>query len=272
MKKRIRTVFLVVMFCFFAAVPAYAQESRIDGFAEEYFRLMDQAELLTDKEERRLLSILDEISERQKFEVVIVTVTDTNGDTVQDCADDLYDHCNFGYGPNRDGALLLISMKDRDWYITTSGYGITALTDAGIAYIGEQIKENLSDGDYADAFRTYAEQCDLFVTQARTGKPFDNSNLPRPFLSWIWIPISIAAGFVVAFLIVSCMKSKLKTVRTQASANHYVRDGSMNVTECRDRFLYHQVNRIAKPEKKSSGSSTHTSSSGRTHGGGGGKF
>ncbi len=33
-------------------------------------------------------------------------------------------------------------------YISTCGYGITVFTDAGIQYIGEQIKEDLSDGDF----------------------------------------------------------------------------------------------------------------------------
>lgn len=39
-----------------------------------------------------------------------------------------------------------------------------------------------------------------------------------------------------------------------------------------DLFLYSKVDRVKKPEKDSSESSTHTSSSGTTHGGGGGKF
>ncbi|MBS7176877.1 MAG: TPM domain-containing protein, partial [Clostridiales bacterium] len=89
---------------------------------------------------------------------------------------------------------------------------------------------------------------------------------------WIWIAVSIAAGFVIALIIVGSMKSKLKMVRFQAGANSYLRQGSMNVTESRDLFLYRHVSRTAKPKSSSSGSSTHSSSSGRSHGGGGGKY
>jgi uncharacterized protein len=132
---------------------------------------------------------------------------------------------------------------------------------------------NLSDGNYAAAFNTYAEQCDIFITQARTDTPYDRSSLPHKPLSLIWIPISLVIGFVIALIAVGIMKSKLKTVRSQAAANSYVKDGSLNVTECRDVFLYCTVNRTERPkEDSSSGSSTHTSSSGTTHGGGGGKF
>ena len=90
-------------------------------------------------------------------------------------------------------------------------------------------------------------------------------------LPYYWIFISIGVGVILAFVIVGRMKAQLKTVRFQAAAGNYVKDGSMNITESRDLFLYHTVTKTAK-EKSSSGSSTHTSSSGRTHGGGGTKF
>ena len=209
---------------------------------------------------------------RLKFDLVIATVDNLEGCTVQDYADDWYDYCEFGYGSNKDGALLLISMEERDWYISTCGYGITAFTDAGITYIGEQMGDDLSAGNYAEAFRTFVRFGNQFVTQARDGDPFDKSDLPKKPLSAIWIVISLAIGFGVAKIIVGSMKSQLKTVRAQAAASSYVREGSMNVTESRDLFLYHKVDRTEKPKNNSSGSSTHKSSSGTRHGGGGGKF
>lgn len=271
MKKRILTAIFTIVLCLIFSVPAFAADT--DGFASEDARVIDDAGLLTDSEADDLIAKLDEISERQQFDVVIVTADSLDGATVRDYADDMYDYCNFGYGEDRDGVLLLISMEDRDWYISTCGYGETAFTDAGIQYIGDQMGSNLSDGNYAAAFNTYAEQCDIYITQARTDTPYDSSSLPRQPLSLIWIPISLVIGFVIALIAVGIMKSKLKTVRSQAAANSYVKDGSLNVTECRDVFLYCTVNRTERPkEDSSSGSSTHTSSSGTTHGGGGGKF
>ena len=170
--------------------------------------------------------------------------------------------------------MLLISVEDNDWYISTCGYGITVFTDAGIEYIGKQIKGELSDGNFAGAFDKFAYLCDDFITQARTGEPYDVKNLPKEPLSLIWIPIAIVAGFILSLIIVGRMKAKLKTVRFQPAANSYMKAGSMNITESRDLFLYDTVTRTAKPKDNDSGggSSTHTSSSGSTHGGGGGKF
>ena len=80
-------------------------------------------------------------------------------------------------------------------------------------------------------------------------------------------------GFILSLIIVGRMKAKLKTVRFQAAAGSYIKDGSLKINESRDMFLYNTVTRTAKPkDNDSGGSSTHTSSSGSSHGGGGGKF
>lgn len=235
-------------------------------------RLMDYADILTDSEEYELTEKLDEISERQQFDVVIVTVNDTDGKSITAYADDYFDYNGFGYGSSYDGCVLVVDMGGRDWWISTCGYGITALTDAGIEYIGEQIEGDLSNAFYYDAFTTYADLCDDFVSKAESGSPYDTGNLPKEGYNWFMgIAVSVIIGFVIALIITLIMKGKLKSVRFQPGAKDYMVPGSMNVTASRDIFLYRNVSRRAKP-KESSGSSTHTSSSGRSHGGGGGSF
>ena len=271
MKKKVMTLLFSLVLCLCIATPAFAQT---DGFASEYERVQDLAGLLSDNEEASLVTKLNELSERQKMDIIVLTTDTLNGKTPRDYADDIYDYGNFGYGESRDGALLLISIEDNDWYISTCGYGITVFTDAGIEYIGKQIKGDLSDSNFASAFDKFADLCDEFITQARTGKPYDVRNLPKEPLSLIWIPIAIVVGFVLSLNIEGRMKAKLKTVRFQAAANSYIKDGSLNITESREMFLYNTVTRTAKPKDSDSGggSSTHTSSSGSSHGGGGGKF
>lgn len=236
-------------------------------------RLVDNAGLLTDSEAAALLSQLDEISERQQFDVAVVTADTLDGKTPMAYADDFYDYNGYGFGESKDGVLLLVSMEDRDWWITTTGYGITAITDAGREYMSERFLPAMSDGDYAASFAEFARLCDEFVAQAKTGEPYDSGNLPKEPVSLLWIPGAVAIGALIALIICSNLKAKLKTVRYQAAAGSYVRDNSMNITESRDLFLYTKIDRRAKPkDNSSSGSSTHTSSSGSTHGGGGGKF
>ena len=154
MKKKILVILLsLVAFCLCTAAPVLAVQ---DGFSNEYARVRDSAELLTESEESTLAAKLDEIRIRQKVDIVVVTTTTLNGQTPRDYADDYFDYNGFGYGENRDGVLLLISTEESDWYISTHGYAITVFTDAGIEYIGGQMRGDLSDGDFAGAFDTFA--------------------------------------------------------------------------------------------------------------------
>lgn len=265
MKKRILSLLFAVLLCFLSFSVASA-ESTLP-------RLVDDADLLVDYEEEELLEMLDEISERQQFDVVVVTVESLDGKTAQAYAYDFYDYNGYGFGSSYDGALLLLAMDEREWHISTCGYGITALTDYGIEYIGNEMLSDLSNGFYYDAFVTFAQLCDDFVTQAANGEPFDVQNASKgsfPFFKNLLIALVI--GLVVGLIAVLVMKGQLKSVSFKDNANSYEKQGSMQVTGSHEFFLYRNVSRVKRAENNSGGSSTHTSSSGRSHGGGGGRF
>ena len=233
--------------------------------------VVDDANLLSDSEEQDLLRTLQDISNRHQMDVVVVTVDSLRGQSPRNFADDFYDYNGYAY----DGVLLLVCMGSRDWYISTTGFGITAVTDAGLDYMAEQFLGDLSAGYYYDAFMTYAQLCDAFIEQAKAGNPYDEGNLPKePFPFGKNLLISLVIGLVVALISTGIMKGQLKSVRLQSGAKNYVKTDSLRVTNSREMFLYRQVHKQARPKQDSSsgGSSTHRSSSGRSHGGGGGKF
>ena len=231
-------------------------------------RLVDDAGLLSGTECAAIERQLDELSAQYGLDVVIVTTDSTGSRTPMEYADDFFDYNGYA----SDGVLLLVSMEEGDWWISTTGYGITAFTDAGIEYIGKKVVPYLSDGEYAQAFNAFAELCDQFLSQAKTGDPFDTHNLPKePFKPVRNVIIALVIGLAVAFFATGSMKKKLKSVVQKAQANDYVTPGSLQITQSRDFHLYTRLDRREKAQS-GSGSSTHTSSSGTTHGGGGGKF
>ncbi|MBP3701263.1 MAG: TPM domain-containing protein [Lachnospiraceae bacterium] len=263
MKKRVIGVILCTLFlCLSFAVTALAGSNAP--------LVVDQADLLNESEESRLTERLETIRTKQQMDIVVVTVPVLQDKSAQDYVDDFYDEN--GYGD--DGILLLISMEEREWYISTAGYGITAVTEAGLTYMSEQFVKALSKGDYYEAFMTYADLCDDFIVQARKGSPYDEGNLPKaPFRFVRVLAVSSLIGLVISWIVTGRMKGQLKTVHVQDAASDYIQSGSMKVTRSRDLFLYRNLNRQAKPkETRSGGTKTHTSSSGKTHGGGGGKF
>lgn len=242
--------------------------------------VVDEAGLLDSQEETALLTKLNEISQRQKMDVVVLTVSSIYGSTPQEYADNYFDYNGYGQGSDHDGVLLLINMGQRDWYISTTGYGIYAITDAGLNYISDKFLNHLSSGDYALAFNTYADLVDQFVTQAKTDTPYDSDSLPKDPLSLMWLPVSGLLALVVAWLVTAILKGQLTSVQSRSDAREYMKDGSFKLTNSQDLFLYRNVSKVPRPKSTSSssgfrgggGSSSHRSFSGRSHGGGGGKF
>ena len=270
MKKKIVILLFALIFLIASLVTVFAERNLP--------LLVDDADLLTDREENSINSKLERISGDQQCEVAILTVYSLGGKTATEYADDFFDYNGYGYGNDDDGILLLISMEYSDWAMTTYGFGITAFTDKGLDYMSDEFLPYLSDGDYKEAFSIYAELCDELLTQANNGSPYGAKGISRSYdsvekpFSPKRILISLGIGVIFAFIITGIMKGKLKSVRFQPAAASYVRQDSLIITESKDLFLYTNVNRRVRPKNNSSGSSTHRSSSGRSHGGSSGRF
>ena len=283
MKKRLTISALVLLLIFALALPTLAADvPPTSGQAAQqrlYPLLVDDAQLLSDTEEARLLATLEEISARQKMDVAVITVAQLDGRTVEAYTDDFYDYFGYGQQNTRDGVMLLLSMGERELHMTAVGRGIRAFTDAGRAYIlDECVMPLLSDGAYAEAFGEFAAQCDAFITQAKTGEPYDGSFMPKGEfkpLGFIWLILAVAAGAIITASVSGRLKKQMKSVERQRAAASYAVDGSLAITGRYDQFI--TTRRTQTPRAKSSGSSstgstTHTSSSGTTHSGTSRKF
>ena len=266
MKKRISVFLTALLLGLLCAFPVWAKPAR----------LADQAGLLDREQREQLTAMLDEISEKHQVDVVIVTTNSLEGKTARDYADDYFIDEGYGQGENGDGILFLVDMGDRNWAIATHGYAIDIFTDAGQEYILDQVKPYLSAGEYEEAFRTFAKECEDFILHADEAEPYDVGNLPKePFDIGENLMIALGAGLVAGLIVALAMRGKMKTVRKQDQASSYVRPGSMNVNRSHDYYLYSTVSKTAKPRNEDhggGGSSTHTSSSGDTFGGSSGKF
>jgi uncharacterized protein len=249
--KKIVSLILAVLFCMTCAVGVYAAPG-VDYVVD---RLYDGANLLTDTQESKLRAKLDEISEKYKVDVAIATVDGTDDMSIDEYDDYYFDNSGLGYGADRDGVLLLVDMDSREFRVLSNGkkLGAAAISSDDIDSISDMIRDDLSEGDYADAFHTFADECAYQIDGQINGFPFDFG---------INLVISIVIGLVLAFIITGVMKGKLKSVRSQSAAASYVKVGSLVVTESRDRFLYSRVTRKEKESKSSNNDSGPSRNSG----------
>lgn len=260
--------------------------------------VVDAGELLTDGEEVMLEDALQDICNKWDIDVAVITTDTLYGLSPMEFTDNYYD----GYEYAENGCMLMVSMEERDYWLSTSGNMIDALTDMGIDFICDAVAEHLSDGDYYGAFMQYGTMVDSFVDEYRNGgSAYDIDNLPddddygfeydggysdiyeqqkpggfRGFL----LGIGGAIGALVSSIIMAVHKAQIENVKPQNGARDYLKRETVSMYHKSDRFLYNQVARTPKPKPQdksdsggySGGSSIHTSSGGSTHGGGGGKF
>lgn len=213
--------------------------------------LVDDADILTAKEERQLTEKLEEAGEASGLDIVIVTVDGLDGTYIRDYADDYYDYNGYDF----DGVLLLLDMDSRTWWISGSGAGVDIFTSSVIDSIGDRMEEDLKEGDFSAAFETYIEACVHYADDS-----FDVGGA---------LIIALIIGSVVALIVTMIWRSQLKSVRFKAAASDYLKPGSLNITGSQDLYLYSNVSKVKRQQTSSSG---HISSSGRSHSGGGGRF
>lgn len=258
MKRIFTLLLLLTLFLTLLSLPAAALNGTV------YLR--DHGGTLTDPQRERISDKLEKISADRGCDIAVVTVRSLGGRDVQRYAHELYDTHGYGQGDGRDGILLLISVTDREYAFSTNGYVYESFTNAALDLLQDDLESLLSADDYMGAIETFADNCDYLLELARSGKAYN----PFP---WIIIPISLILGFVIALVSVSSMKRKLRPVHLAADAQNYVREGSLNLRDSRDVFLYSTVTRVPRPKSNpSGGSGSPGGSSGGSRGGRSGHF
>lgn len=277
MFRKLTTLFLLLISlpCLILTVCAQSQST-----------VIDEANLLRQEEITYLETVSAQLTDQYSIHAVILTVDSLEGRSAQDVADAYYD--NSGFGDN--GVLFLLSMAEREWYISTTGSMMYALTDFGIQQIGEHTAAYFADGLWFDGFCCYLTELPIYLDSFESGSPLDGfadysgdyyhgtqeeilyheeENSPS-------LGLSLICGIAAAGITVLIMRSSMNTKQPQRGASAYMNSGSWNLSQHRDLFLYSRVTKTRKQEattgSKGGGSSVHRSSAGRSHGGGGGKF
>lgn len=240
MKKRIFAFALALALCMMLSLSASAAPE--DYFAEDY------AGLLTSSEAAVLGEELQQISENYNIQLTVITLESLEGGDIDEWIAYIYEELELGCGEYDGGVLLLVSMDPRKMQILARGASAERITNSVIEGIFDEMQYDMSAGNYAAAFDTFANQCEYYL-QGNTA-PFDfGQNLV----------IALVIGLVVALIVVLILKGQLKSVHAQERADMYVKPGSMQLTQAGDFFMYRNVTRREKPKNNSSSGSGSSS-------------
>lgn len=220
--------------------------------------LVDNAKLLSPSEAAEIDDLLKTVSYNISADTIIVTTNNLDGKSAKKYAEDFFDENGYGFGSNNAGIILLISLKEpREYYIIQNNL----FSDYELELIDNSIFDELYDSRWADAFTEYANFCNKLI---ESNVSYENEERVD-YTSFI-IP-SLIIGFIISLIIVSVMKSKLKTVKAAKNAASYVVKDSLNLTLSSDRYLYTNVTRTPRSNNNSSSRASIGGRSGR-----GGRF
>ena len=252
--KKLLAYLLTIVLILSMAVPAFAADSDVP-------RVVDNADLLSSDEEASLNREIQQMQSELSLDIVIVTTYGTGSKTAQEYADDFYDNYGYGYGSDNSGILLLLDMQAREWHMSTCGEAIQIFSDNDLDDLGEEIVDDLSGGDYYEAFSHWLDELPGYVEDYREGDSIFSN-----------LPLALVIGLVAAAITILIMRSSMNTAKPQKGAVNYMTEGSFHLRQRSDVFLYSRVSRVPRPKNNGGGSSTHRSSGGISHGGRGGKF
>ena len=172
---------------------------------------------------------------------------------VEDFSEAIYNQWDLGYGDQRDGILLVMSMADRDYDLAPHGdFGNYAFTDYGKEVLADQFLDDFRRDDWASGFHDYIGSSAALLKQARDGEPFDyvgygdDSQYAYEEPSTTEKLASGGAGgtllgLITALISGSVMKRQMKSAVAATDASDYVSDHGVYLTAQEDRFTHATV-------------------------------
>ena len=217
----------------------------------------DTVPLLTDGAREELNLQAEQIAAEYQCAVYFVTVedyTEYGSGSIYQVAKDIYRDNDLGWGSDRDGIMLLLSMDGRDYALIAYGYGNTAFTDYGKEYLEKQCLDDFADDDWEHGCRDYLTTCADLLKQARSGQPLDRGARVSAVQALL---VSLVLGFLLAWVICWIWKTiAAKKVAQASQAQAYLTREGLQITGRRDLYT-HTTQTRRKIEK--SGSSGGTS-------------
>ena len=226
--------------------------------------LVDNADLLSPRQEREVLQVLEQVEKAHNVRVAVVTMPTIGNSSTAAFADKLVDDV---YNNGANGNMVLLQVIDqRKWYISTDSKlkSITGSNDA-VNYMSNAFVPYLSKGDYPNAYKVYATKAnDLLAYYAQNGKPIKKE---KPFPNEPALVFALFGAFIFTKSVRKSLLDSMSNVNAAVAADAYLDERSFELKDSSDTYMYSNVVAVPRPR----GNGHHGGGSGG-HGGGGGGY
>ena len=273
-KKLISLLLLSLLLALLCPLAAFAEGA--DG-EQSFPYVLDNANLLSDSQRQALEEQAAALSETHACSLYIVTMEDYReyaGD-VYTCATQLFTYFDLGWGSERDGVILLLSTKERDYAL--AGHGSTGETICGREsswLIEDEFLDNFRSNDWNGGFSDYLAACDRQLTKLENGgdvseganiitgddgldyHEFNRPDMASTYRRSVGLRLAAVIGIplLVALITCSVFKAQMKTAKEQTRADEYLVPHSMDLRIRDDRFTHRTETRtVIESDSRSGG-------------------
>ena len=236
----------------------------VNGVALAASSLVDNADLLSPRQEREVLQVLEQVEKAHNVRVAVVTMPSIGNNSMAAYANKLVDDV---YNDGAKGNMVLLQVTDqRKWYISTDRKlkDITGTNDA-VNYMSKAFVSYLSNGDYANAYKVYVTKAnDLLDYYAKNGKPVKKE---KPFPNEPALVFALFGAFIFTKSVRKSLLDSMSNVNAAVAADAYLDERSFELKDSSDTYMYSNVVAVPRPR----GNGHHGGGSGG-HGGGGGGY
>ncbi len=283
MKRRLLSLLLILLLLAALLPAAFAEAPAAEETpAPDFPYVLDQAGLLRDSQREALEQKAAALSEQHQCALYIVTVQDHTqyNPDVYEAAKGIFQYYDLGWGAEKNGVILLLSMGERDYAFAGHGdLGETICGHESSWLIEDRFLDDLRGNDWNGAFEDFLDACGEQLTKLENGEdinagadiitgpdgleyhdynnPYDRqrSILPR-VLAVIFVPLAVALIVCLSF------KSQMKTAKEAVRADEYLVPHSIKLRVQEDRFTHRTESRTL----------IESDSGHRSSGGGGSSF
>ena len=235
---------------------------------QQYPSFVDGAALVKPVDKTNLLSNLRQIETKHGIRCAVLTVKSTQGMDIRDYAQAVQDQY-FANAP-KGSILMVISMDNRKWHITTDKTMRTKISDKVVTGdLKNAFLNDLKKGNYASAFNKYGSKVDeLMSYYEKNGEAYDPSKEFNFGAAGIAGIISLLFGGSVK----KSMVNSMSNVTNAVSAGQSLKRDTFNLLHSNDRYLYTHTAVVPKAKANGGGGGGGSSGGSGGHGGGGGGF
>ena len=243
-----------------------------DEATDTFPRIYDDAGLLSTSELSDLNSMCISYGDDAGIGIFILTHNDSSSVDGEIYIENFYD--NTLYGNYTDSVILLIDMSRRDVILEGYGTAETYIHSQRGDSIIQDMKPDLSNGEYAAAFKTFIKQSNSYM------KDTSDPNYSRDYTTatennayseqesilmniWLQLGVSLAIGAIVVGIMAYNAGGKMTV-----GGNTYMDQSHSGLIGRRDDYIRTTVTRVRKPQNNNnSGGGFHggTSAGGHSH-------